>query len=178
MSKFIKGLLIRDILNRLDGNGDVIIVDSSKMDANATNTWRSELRKSDIKALSVRNTLARKALEELGVTGLEGVLEGPSTICYGGEDVVALSKEITKWAKEIEKLEIKGGAADGSALDEAGVKVLSKSPSREELLSIISGQILAPGANLAAALNGPGGTLVGQIKSHAEGEGGEEAAES
>ena len=114
--------------------------------------------------MTVKNALARKALHSIGVTALDDVLQGPSTLVWGGEDIVALSKEIAKWAKELPKLEIKGGAVEGSALDASGVDALSKSPGREELIGIIVGAALGPGAQLAGALLGPGGYLAGQVK--------------
>ena len=87
---------------------------------------------------------------------------------WGGEDVVALSKEIAKWAEELEEIEIRGGTVEGQTLDANGVAALAKSPGREELLSIIAGQLLGPGSKLASQLIGPGGALVGQIKSKSE----------
>ena len=56
--------------------------------------------------LTVQNTLARRALNDVGVTSLDSLLAGPSTLVWGGQDVVDLSKEIAKWAKEISELEI------------------------------------------------------------------------
>ena len=50
------------------------------------------------------------------MNGLDSILEGPTTLVWGGEDIVALSKEIAKWAKEIEPLKIKGGTTEGTAL--------------------------------------------------------------
>ena len=82
--------------------------------------------------------------------------------------MVALSKEVAKSAKENEKLKIKGGVVEGRGLDTAGVDALSKSPSREELLSKIAGMILAPGANLAALVGAPGANLAGLVKSVSE----------
>ena len=81
-------------------------------------------------------------------------------------------------AKKNDKIQIKGGAVEGSTLDAAGVEALSKSPSREELISMIAGQILAPGANLAAALLGPGSTIASQLKTihDKDGEGAAESA--
>ncbi|QDT37394.1 50S ribosomal protein L10 [Stratiformator vulcanicus] len=178
MSKVIKGMIIEDIVDRLDGATDLLVVDSSALDANTQNSWRRSLQEKEISALSVRNTLARRALERVGVSGIDPVLEGPSTLVYGGQDIVALSKEITKWAKDIEKLHIKGGSVEGQSLDEAGVVALSKSPSREEILSKISGQILSPGANLSAAMLGIGGTLAGQIKQIADKDDAEGEAET
>ena len=172
MSKYVKGMLIDAVADRLGDATDLLVVDVSTIDAIRVNELRLELAKKDIQALTVKNSLARRALERKGVTGLDPVLEGPSTLVFGGEDVVALSKEITKWAKEIDKLEIKGGTVEGQTLDEAGVETLSKSPSREELLCTIVAQILSPGANLSAALLGPGAALASQIKQIADGEAG------
>lgn len=118
--------------------------------------------------LGVKNSLARRALGELGLKALEPYLAGPSTLVFGGPDIVALSKEIAKWAKDIEALQIKGGVVEGNSIGPEGVQALSKSPSREELLGKVVALCLAPGANLAAALLGAGGTLCGQIKSIAD----------
>ncbi len=56
------------------------------------------------------------------------------------------------------------------------VKEVSSWPSREEQLSLLIGQILGPGAKLAAQLLGPGGALASQIKQKSEEE--EKSAES
>ncbi|GIS57804.1 MAG: hypothetical protein CM1200mP2_00290 [Planctomycetaceae bacterium] len=60
---------------------------------------------------------------------------------------------------------------EGTTLSKGDVEELSKSPSREELIGQIAGLLLAPGANLAAALLGPGGKLAGQVEAIADGEG-------
>lgn len=168
MSKFVKNMLIEEIAQRVGDNRDMLVVDCSKLDAVTSNKWRLALQEKEITALTVRNTLARKALNQAGLTSLDSLLEGPSTLIWGSEDVVALSKEITKWAKELGSLDIKGGTVEGTTLQPADVDALSKSPSREELIGQIVGQILSPGANLAAALLGPGATLASQLKTKSE----------
>ncbi|MDH3717345.1 MAG: 50S ribosomal protein L10, partial [Planctomycetota bacterium] len=62
----------------------------------------------------------------------------------------------------------RGGVMDGASLTSEEVVQVSKWPSREEQLSILVGQILSPGATLAAQLIGPGGALASQIKQKAE----------
>lgn len=171
MSKVVKNMLIADVEKRLGEAKDLLVVDSSKLDAVSTNRLRLALREKNISAYTVRNALARQALHKLGISSLDPILEGPSTLVWGGEDIVALSKEIAKWAKDIAALEIKGGTVEGTTLDAAGVDALSKSPSREELIGKIAGLILSPGAQLAGALLGPGGRLCGQFKAMAEKEG-------
>jgi large subunit ribosomal protein L10 len=168
MSKAVKDMLISDLEERIGETRDMLVIDSSRLDAISANRMRRAWREKQITALTVRNSLARRALAKLDITTLDGILEGPSTLVWGGEDIVALSKEIAKWVKELEPLEIKGGTVEGTTLDAAGVDQLSKSPSREELIAKIAGMILSPGANLVAALLGPGGTLCGQFKSMAD----------
>jgi large subunit ribosomal protein L10 len=171
MSKYVKNMLIGAITDRMGENRDMLVVDCSKLDAVTANKWRLALQEKKITALTVRNTLARQALNKVGVTSLDPILEGPSTLIWGSEDVVALSKEITRWAKELQPLEIKGGTVEGTTLNAAEVDQLSKSPSREELIGMIAGQILSPGANLAAALLGPGSTIASQLKTITDAEG-------
>jgi large subunit ribosomal protein L10 len=168
MSKVIKKMQISAIESRLDGAQELLVVDVSKVDAVSANKMRLALQEKQIGALTVKNALARKALNNIGVSALDEVLAGPSTLVWGGEDIVALSKEIAKWAKELPEFEIKGGTVEGQTLDAQAVDVLSKSPSREELIGKIAGMVLGPGARLAAALLGPGGYLAGQVAAIAE----------
>jgi len=168
MSKVVKEMLMSDMLERLGEARDMLVINSSKLDGVTANRFRLALRAKDITLLTVRNSLAKRALHDVGVTALDSFLEGPSTLVWGGEDIVALSKEIAKWAKEQAKLEIKGGAVEGTPLTAEDVDSLSKSPSREELIGRVVSQILGPGSQLCAALLGPGSKLAGQIEKIAE----------
>jgi large subunit ribosomal protein L10 len=168
MSKFVKDMIISEIESQIGEVRDFVVVDSAKLDAITDNGFRIKLQEKGITALTVKNSLARLAFANVGVEGLDGVLKGPSTLVWGGEDIVDLSKEMTKWAKDIEELDIKGGVTEGTSLSSDDVTKLSKSPGRTELIADIVGRILGPGAQLAGAIKGPGGTVVGQIKSLSE----------
>lgn len=174
MSKTIKNMIMKEFRARLGDARDLLVLDSSKMGAIATNKLRLELKKSNIRAMVVPNALTKRLLNDMGLSALDPFLVGPSTIVWGGQDIVALSKEMTKWAKEIEELKIKGGAVEGRSVTPDDVVSLSKSPSREELLGKIVGIALSPASRVAGALLGPGGTVVGAIKAKADKE--EEAA--
>jgi large subunit ribosomal protein L10 len=176
MSRRMKEMLIDEVSKRLNGVRDILALDASKLNGVTANKLRLAMRKKNLSALTVRNKLAKKALNSAGVTGLDSILEGPTTLVWGGEDIVALSKEIAKWAKEIEPLTIKGGTTEGTALSPATVEALSKSPGRVELIGQIVTLMLSPGSRLAGALLGPGGKLASQVKKISEKEEGGEAA--
>jgi len=59
---------------------------------------------------------------------------------------------------------------DREQLTKERVKEVSKWPSRTEQLSLLLGQILAPGANLLSQLNAPGGALASQIEKKSKGD--------
>ncbi|MEZ6065652.1 MAG: 50S ribosomal protein L10 [Planctomycetaceae bacterium] len=177
MSKVVKTMVMDEIRSRLGESRDVVVIDTSLMDGVAANKMRLALQEKGVSLLTVKNKLANRVLADAGVSGLDNVLAGPSTLVWGGEDIVELSKEMTRWAREVDKLKIKGGAVDGQGLDAAGVVELSKSPSRLELIGQIAGLILSPGARLAGALLGPGGTIAGQLKKLSGDEEGGDAAE-
>jgi large subunit ribosomal protein L10 len=161
-------MLIEDLGARLKGIKDFVVVDASKLDGVTANKLRLSMKKKKISALGLRNKLGRVALKNIGVTSLDSLLEGPSTLVWGGEDIVALSKEIAKWAKEIEPLKIKGGTSEGATLSKETVDELAKSPGRKELIGQIVAAMMSPGAQLAGALVGPGRQLASQIEKISE----------
>jgi large subunit ribosomal protein L10 len=164
MGKHVKDMVIADIQSRIGDATDFIVVDASKLDAITANRWRLALRKERISALTVKNSVALNALRRRGISGLDPVLAGPSTLLWGCDDVVALSRSVAKWAKDIQKLQIKGASVEGQTLDAAAVETLSKSAGRRETIAELAGLMLAPGRQLAGCLQGPGGQLAGQLK--------------
>ena len=168
MGRQVKDMVISDIQSRIGDVKDFIVVDCSKVDAITANRWRLGLRKDRISALTVKNSIAANALKRKGIEGLDSVLAGPSTLIWGGDDIVALSKAVTKYAKDMPKMEIKGGSVEGQTLNAAAVDSLSKSAGRVETIGQIAGLMLAPGGRLAGCLRSPGGKLAGQLKTLSE----------
>ncbi len=174
MSKPVKEMIVREIRTELGARRDLVVLDVSKLDAIAQNNLREELRKKGVSLLGVKNTLARLALKDAGLDVSGVSFSGPTTLAWGNEDVVGLSREITEWTKKLDKLAIKGGVVDGQGVDSQGIEDISKGPSRLELIGQIAGLLLSPGAKLAGALLGPGGTISGQLKAMSEKEDGKE----
>lgn len=164
MSKAVKQLLMDDLVERVGEVRELLVIDSSRLDAVTANRFRLDLREKAITALTVRNSLAKRAFQRLGFDALDPFLEGPTTLVWGGEDIVALSKEIARWAREVEPLQIKGGALEGAPLTAAEVEAVSKWPTREELLSIVAGQVLGVAGEIAGQLVGPASQLASQVE--------------
>ncbi len=180
MSKYVKNLVTDHLRERLNDVDDALLVNVIGLEANANNRLRTELAKKDINLLVVKNSLAARATEGTPLEGMFVGLEGCAAICWGGEDIVSLAKEVTGLSKDEQyaALEARGGVMDGDELTAAQVAEISTWPTRTEQLSLLVGQILGPGATLAAQLNGPGGALAGQIAQKAEEDGEAEDGEA
>jgi large subunit ribosomal protein L10 len=178
MSKFVKNLISDNLKQRLDGVENALLVSVAGLDANKNSRLRKTLRDKNISLLVIKNSMARRATEGTPLAAAFEQMEGSLAVVWGAEDIVSLAKEITRLTqdKQFEPFVARGGVMDGSRLSAEQVKQVSKWPSREEQLCILSGQILNPGALLASQLTSIGGALASQIKQKSEGEGDEAAA--
>ncbi len=170
MSKYVKGLVVEDLKRRLSGVDDAVLVNVIGMEANDTVSLRKQFRDKGIGLMVVKNSLAKRATEGTPLNAAFEGMEGSLAVVWGGEDFVSLVKEVTDVDKNggFEKFEPRGGVMDGEHLVPEKVKEISKWPNRTEQLSLLMGQVLAPGANLLSQLNAPGGALASQIKQKSE----------
>src|SRR5436309_3292398 len=71
---------------------------------------RARLRPANVKYEVVKNTLTRFAAQKADITAdLSSILEGPTAIVFGYEDVVQAAKAINDYARTSRLLEIKAG---------------------------------------------------------------------
>jgi large subunit ribosomal protein L10 len=168
MSKEVKKLMIDSLTHTFKDVKECVVIDISTLDSEANFSFREDMRAAAINVQGVKNSLVKKALEGSEIQGISEVLKGSCAISYTDADSVTLAKALVGWAKENENLVIKGGFTEGKLLDDKDVKALSKMPSRDELLSIISGQIMGPASQLASQLRAPGAAIAGAVKAHME----------
>lgn len=103
----------------------------------------------------VKNTLAKLAAAEAGITGVDDLLTGPTAIAFINGDVVEAAKGLRDFAKANPTLVIKGGFMDGAALDAKEVAKLADLESREVLLGKLAGAMLASLSQAVYLLNAP-----------------------
>ena len=180
MSKYVKNLITENLRERLKNINDALLVNMVGLSANANNRLRGELAGKNVNVIVVKNSLAVRATAGTPLEPMFHELTGTSAICWGGEDIVSLAKEIARLVKDEKNkpFEARGGVMDGQQLAAEQVAQVAKWPSRAEQLSLLLGQILSPGANLVSQLLSAGGALASQIAERAKGESGEGLEES
>jgi len=142
---------IKDDLSRAN---IIVLTDYRGLNVAQMNKLRRILQQEGIKYRVVKNTLTKIAARETGLNNLEDYLEGPMGIAYGFDDPLTPVKLLVKFAKENDKLSLKGGVLDKNVLDEGSLKRLSELPPREVLLAKALGCFQAPISGLLNVLQG------------------------
>lgn len=113
---------------------------------------RNRIREQGASYEVVKNTLALRAVEGLGLEQLKEHFQGPTAVAYSADDPVTLAKALTEFKKEVPILEFKGGLVEGSAVDASQVEDIAKMPGREELLAKLLFLLQSPITRLARGL--------------------------
>lgn len=114
---------------------------------------RTELRKVNAKYTVIKNNITKRALAEAGIEGLEDKLEGPTAVIMSNEDYLEPAKAIYNFTKNNDYYKIKGGVVEGKVMTAEEIVTLAKLPSREQLLSMLAGALLANISKFAVALD-------------------------
>ena len=101
-----------------------VLVDYRGLNVAEDTDLRNKLREANVKYFVIKNKILKRAVEEIGLEGLDEVLHGPTALAVSAEDAVAPAKILADYAKENEKLEIKGGFMDGSVMSLDEIKKL------------------------------------------------------
>jgi large subunit ribosomal protein L10 len=100
---------------------------------NVVNELRAEFRKAGVQYKVVKNSLAKIAVRNTPMAGLEKFFVGPVAVAYSTEDPVAPAKILRDFAKKNEKYKLLAGYLDGEAFGADGVERLAAIPSKDEL---------------------------------------------
>ena len=146
--------MMENIKADLEGASAVWVVDACGLTVKEVEGLRRSIREAGAIMKVYKNTIMQKALAELSLANMDEILAGPSAFVFCEGDVAAAAKAITEFAKENEKLEVKGGMMDGAFVTADEVKAIASLPSKDVLLAQIAGAISGVARGLAVSING------------------------
>jgi len=123
-----------------------------------------------------KNTLVRFATRELGIEGLDALLEGPTAIAFADTDVPAVAKALRDFSRANPLLVVKGGVMGSTVLSAGDASALADIPPREVLLARLAGLIAAPLQQFAGILQAVPRNFAYGLKALIEAQGGAEVA--
>ncbi len=102
-----------------------------------------------------KNTLAKRAAVEAGISGLDALFTGPTAVAFVSGDPVEAAKGLREFAKAHPALIIKGGVFEGRPISAAEVAKMADLESREVLLAKLAGAMKANLSKAAALFQAP-----------------------
>ena len=148
-----KQAIVEALAERIKGASAGILVDYKGITVSEDTALRTELRKDEVNYTVVKNTLTRKALDNLGMSGLDHVLNGTTSLATAENDPIAPFRIINDYSKKLgDRFNVKAAFMEGKILTDAEIAEMSSLPSKDALYSKVLGTMIAPITGLAVCL--------------------------
>jgi large subunit ribosomal protein L10 len=164
MSKLIKQMEMDAIKETFHDVRDMVILSASKVSGQADTQLRATLRKKNIRLRVVKNSLARRVFDEIGMK-VSRCWEGPTMLAWGSNSLAELSKELDLLTRKNDKIKVKGAVSEGQEIDFRQALAM---PTKPEAIGRVIGLALSPAARLLSQIMAPARNVAGQIKTLSE----------
>ena len=147
-----KQAIVAQLTEKIQNATAGVLVDYKGITVEEDTALRKECRENDVDYAVVKNTLLRFALNNTGLSELDDLLNGTTSLALC-DDPVAPARVMANYAKKLDgKFEIKGGFMDGKAVDLDTINSLAAIPPLPILQAQVLGTMLAPITGLAVVL--------------------------
>lgn len=148
----LKKNVVSDIREHLENSESVILFQYQGLTVADLSELRKKLKETDSSVKVYKNTLLKRALDELNIAMEDSFLEGPNAILFG-KDLLEPIKVIADFAKDHKEMQIRIGIINGKVEGTDVINEYASIPSREGLLTMLAGGMLEHVRNLAIGLN-------------------------
>jgi len=121
---------------------------------------RKAARQSGVYLRVVKNTLARRALENTPFACMSDGLTGPLVLAFSEQEPGSAARVVSEFARNNEKLKVRLISIGGKLLAPAAIEQVARLPTRLEALGMLAGVLKAPIARFVRTLNEPHAKLV------------------
>lgn len=138
------------------------------MSVNDLTSLRQKLREANGNYVIVKNTLAKKAFQDAGLTGLDKYLKGPVAVSFSFGDVPPVAKALVEFAKDADALEITSGVLEQKILGAEDIKNLADLPPLDVVRAQLLGVISAPASQLVGVVASGVRQVINVVNAYAE----------
>ena len=146
-----KAGVVSEIKEKFENAKSVVAFDYRGLSVAEVTELRRKLREVGADYKVYKNTLTKRALDELNID-MNEYLAGPSAIAFG-TDELSIVKIINDFAKEHEALELKAGIVEGKVAGLEDLKRYAAIPSRDMLLTMLAAGLMGTVRDLSICLD-------------------------
>ncbi|MGI6004260.1 MAG: 50S ribosomal protein L10 [Christensenellales bacterium] len=160
--------IVEDIADKFQRAKCAVLMDYRGLTVQQANDLRTKCREAGVEYKVLKNRMIKLAMQNIGIDALDAYLEGPTSVAFSYDDVVAPAKIMADYIKSANVMQIKAGVLGTDVLDAQAVDALAKLPSKEMLVGKLLGTMSAPLTKLVGVLNNPARGLVVALKAIGE----------
>lgn len=154
---------VAEIKSRIEKNEIAIMTRYVGINVEQVTNLRKELRDAGVEYKVYKNTLAQRALEDLGIQVGDEWLGAPTAWAFS-KDPVTPAKILRDWSGKVKFVSMTGGVLNGKGVTPTQLDALASLPSREQLIAQVVGTIAAPLRNFMGAVSGVPRNLVNVLE--------------
>lgn len=148
--------ILDNILDRMRDKPLIVTARYSNVNASQMDELRRDVTNGGGKVFVAKNTLVKIAAEELGINGIDEIIDGPTAYIVADDDIAGMVKSLNNSIKDQSiNVEILGGILDRELINSARVEQIADLPTREQLIGMLASAMNGPINNLARVLNAP-----------------------
>ena len=148
-----KQAYVAELREKIAGSVAGVVVDYKGISVADDTKLRKELREAGVEYSVVKNTLTRFALDKAGLSGLDSVLNGTTSLATSAGDPIAPIRIVNDYATKLgDRFNIKAAFMDGKVLDAKEIVEIAALPGKDALYAKVLGTMLAPITSLAVCL--------------------------
>ena len=137
-----KKAIVEEIKAKIQASKSIVLADYNKLTVLEVTELRRKFKEANCEYKVYKNTLVRKAFNELGITDFDKDLNGTTATVFCADETsgaAVFAKETKANPVLVEKIVPKCAYVDAKYLDKAGVKELAAIPSKETLIAKMLG---------------------------------------
>ena len=146
-----KATVVSEIKEKLEYAKSVVMFDYRGLSVQEVTELRRKLRENNADYKVYKNTLTKRALDELNID-MDDYLAGPSAISFG-TDEISIVKVLNDFAKDHKALELKAGIIEGKVASMDDLKRYAAIPSRDMLLTQLAAGLMGTVRDLSICLD-------------------------
>ncbi len=158
-----KRAIVAEVAEVASSAYSVVLAEYSGISVENMTALRKQAREGGVYLRVVRNTLARRAVQDTEFECIQPALTGPLLLAFSQEDPGAAARVVKEFAKENDNLVVKAVSVGGELLPASDLEKLAKLPTYDQAISMLMSVMQAPITKFVQTLAEPHAKLVRTI---------------
>ncbi len=173
MPNLVNKFLLGEFEKEFNGMGSCIVLNFDKITVQQINDIRNQFRDAGVQYLVVKNRLALKAFDSMGLD-LSAAFKGKCGVVIAEEEkAISAAKIVRDFTKKSKKkpILVTGGVIEGEAITGPAAAAIADMPDKQTVRGMLASVVAGPARSVAGCVQGVAGGLARVLQARIDKEG-------